>query len=108
MPWPWPSSWPAWACLPHFVCLYIPPINYSIENKQGFYYIIVQPSASAFCQCQAMANAEAVAVAVANLTICTGMPTPFLMSLYTTNPLVNENKQGFHSITIQPLALAFW
>jgi hypothetical protein len=66
-----------------------------MTNKQGFYYIIVQPSASAFWQCRAMANAEAVGVAMANLTICTGMPTLFLMSLYTTNKLFNEKQRRF-------------
>ena len=60
-----------------------------------FHCITVQPLALAFWQCQAMANADAVAVAVANLTICTGMPTPFLMSLYTTNKLFNEKQTGF-------------
>ena len=66
-----------------------------MANKQGFYYIIVQPLASAFSQCRAMANAKAMAVAMANLTLCTGMPTPFLMSLYTTNKLFNEKQTRF-------------
>ena len=64
-----------------------------MENKRGFYYIIVQPLALAFWQCRAMANADAVAVA--ELTACTSVPTPFCMSLYTNNKLFNRKQTRF-------------
>ena len=55
-----------------------------MENKRGFYYILVQPSALAFWQCRAMADADAVAVA--ELMACMGMPPSFCMSLYMPTP----------------------
>ena len=39
--------------------------------------------------------ADADAMAVADLTVCTGMPILFFMSLYTPNPLVNEKQTRF-------------
>ena len=42
-----------------------------------------------------MADAAAVAVAIVDLTVCTGMPTPFCMSLYTTNKLFNGKQMRF-------------
>jgi hypothetical protein len=42
-PWLWPTSQSALACPPHFVCLYIPQINYAMENKRDFIVSLYNP-----------------------------------------------------------------
>jgi hypothetical protein len=92
--------------MPTPFCMSLYTMNKLLNGKQTrFHYITV---ALAFWCCRATADADAAAVAVADLTVCSYMPTPCGISLYTKYKLCNGKYTRFCYVTVQPLALAFW